>query len=127
MKYAYKPSSSNYVRVCGQGLRISRKHSIAICKKLTGCSLAKGKLLLENLINGKRTIDGKHYFTKASNAILNLLNSAEKNAEFKGLDTDRLIIHAWAGKGYTFLRPRRAKLRGQQRRITHIQITLEQK
>ncbi len=126
MRYAYKPTAE-HARALGRSLRISPKHALVICRALSGQQLAKGKSLLEAVISGRKTIDGKHYFTNASEAILELLNSAEKNAEFKGLDLNRLIIHACVQKGFTFWRPRRFKLRRQQRRIAHVQITLEQK
>jgi large subunit ribosomal protein L22 len=79
--------------------------------------------LLQDLIKQKRDIKGK-YYTKTAREILELLESAERNAEFKGLDTSNLVIHASAHKGFTFRRPRSLKRSGERRKIANIQIVL---
>ncbi len=126
LSYAFTPKTEKYSRAYGSGLRISTKHSTIICKKLTGMNLAKGEALLERLISEKESLDGK-YYTNTSEEILDLLKSAESNAEFKGLDTEKLIIFASAHKGFTFFRPRRMKMRRDKKKITNVQIVLVQK
>ena len=86
----------------------------------------KGKNLLEKLLSQKQDLDGK-YYTNAASEILDLLKSAESNAEFKGLDLEKLIVYASAHKGFTFFRPRRFKMRRDKRKVTNIQIALVQK
>ena len=126
LSYAFTPKTEKYSKAYGSGLRISTKHSTIVCRRLTGMNLAKGKKLLENLLSEKQDMDGK-YYTNASEEILDLLKSAESNAEFKGLDTEKLIIFASAHRGFTFFRPRRMKMRRDKKKITNVQIVLVQK
>jgi len=88
--------------------------------------LRKAKKFLEEVINEKQEIN-RRYYTKTTATLLGLIESAEKNAEFKGLDTERLFVKASSHKSFTFMRPRRMKMRGQQRKISNLQIVLEQR
>ena len=126
MKYAYNPREANSVRVYGRGLRISEKSSVVVCGYLSGMNIQKGKSFLGGLVSRKRNIKGKHY-TNVSKELLRLLQSGESNAEAKGLDTDRLVVHATAHKGFTFYRPRRLKFRRTRRKVTNIQLVMEQR
>lgn len=125
--YALKPKSEAKVaKAYGRGLRISTKHSTIVCKELTGMNLQKGKLLLEGMVGQKRSLDGKFY-PNVAEELLNLIKSAESNAEFKGLDANKLIIHATSHKGFTFFRPRNFKIRRQQRKVSNLQVVLQQR
>ncbi|MBL7206274.1 MAG: hypothetical protein ISS36_01605 [Candidatus Aenigmarchaeota archaeon] len=126
LKYTYEPNPKKSVKVFGSGLRISTKSSAVICDEITGKQLDKGKRLLQDLVLQKRSLRGK-YYTNVSKEILNILQSAENNAEFKGLDPSKLHIHASAHKGFRFWRPRRFKVRRQRRKVTNIQFVLEVK
>ena len=126
LSYAFTPKTGNFSRAYGSGLRISTKHSTTVCRKLTGMNFVKGRRLLENLLSEKESLDGK-YYTNSAEEILSLLKSAGSNAEFKGLDTERLIIFASAHRGFTFFRPRRMKMRRDKRKVTNVQIVLVQK
>ncbi len=125
-RYTLNPKPEKSVKVFGRALRISNKNSVTVCRAITGMNLEKGNTLLESLINQKAGINGK-YYTNVAKELSNLLKSAESNAEFKGLDTEKLFIHASAHKGFTFWRPRRFKLRRRKRKITNVQIVLEQR
>jgi len=126
LRYAYKPKTENSVLVYGSGLRVSNKNSIEICKAITGKSLQKGKKLLQGMLENRLSLDGK-YYTNTAKEILKLLELSEHNAEFKGLEPEKMIIHASAHKGFTYYRPRRFKMKRQQRKIANIQIVLEQR
>ncbi len=126
LKYAFEPQSEKHVKAYGSSLSISTKNSVNICKALKGKNLGKGKKLLENMLEKKYSLNGK-YHTNAVSEILNILKSAESNAEFKGLDSERLTIQASAHKGFTFFRPRRMKMRRDQKKVTNIQIVLVEK
>ncbi len=126
MPYAFNPKPGKSVRVYGRGLRISPKSSITVCRAINRLSFNRGKKLLTKVADGKESLDGK-YYTNTTKAILDLLKSAESNAEFKGLAKEKLIIHASAHKGFTYMRPRKFKARGQQRKIANIQIVLQEK
>ena len=126
LRYVMNPKPQKSVKVYGRALRISTKNSVKVCSEISGRPLKKAKKLLEDLITQKKSINGK-YYTNISKTLLKLLEGAEKNAEFKGLDPEKMIVHASAHKGFTFWRPRRLKLRGTKRKMTHIQIFLEEK
>jgi ribosomal protein L22 len=106
LKYALNPKKEKSVLVFGRGLRISRKNSTAVCRAISGKTLPKAMAFVERLVKGEHDIGGKHY-TNASSEILQMLKSAQGNAEFKGLESDRLI-----------------KMRRQKRKVTNIQIVL---
>jgi large subunit ribosomal protein L22 len=126
LKYALNPPKKNTVKVYGSGLRISGKHSMALCSEISGKTLPKARAFVERLLSKKQSLDGK-YYTKASGEMLELLKSAENNVEFKGLDAERMIVSASAHQGFRFMRPRRFKLRRQQRKVTNVQLVLVQK
>ena len=125
-KYSHNPRKEKSVKVYGRGLRISNKSSVTVCRAVRGMSLDKGKLFLANLLLRKENIGGK-YYTNVAKELSGLLSSAASNAEFKGLDPAKLHIHVSAHKGYSFRRPRRFKMRGERRKITNIQLVLEER
>ncbi len=126
LKYALKSGEGNSAKAYGRALGISAKKSVFLCSRITGMNVEKAESLLEGLSKEKRNIRGKFY-TKTAGEILDLLLSAKSNAEFKGLDTARLIIHASAHKGFRFYRPRGWKHRREKKKITNVQIVLVEK
>ena len=124
-KFAFNPAGKS-ARVYGRGLAISGKSSVVICRKITGMRSDRAKQLLQNLVSQKQSLDGRFY-TNASKEILNLISSAEKNADSKGLDTEKLYVHASAHKGFSFFRPRGWKRRREQRKVTNLQVVLVQR
>lgn len=113
------------MKAYGRGLRISSKTSVIVCRAISGKTLEKGKKLLEGLADQRIDLQGR-YYSKVSGQLLSLLKASEQNAEFKGLDTSRLVIHASAHKGFTYYRPRRFKMRRTQIKATNIQIVLKE-
>lgn len=126
MKYSLELNPKKSARAYGRSLRISTKSSVTVCRAISGMNLLGGKSLLEDVLSEKRDIGGK-YYTNTTKEILNVLKSAEMNAEFKGLDTSRLVIFASAHQGFTFMRPRKLKMRRTRRKMTNIQVVLQQK
>ncbi len=122
-RYAFNPSAGKSAKAFGRGLRVSRKSSVIVCKKVTGMRSDKARQLLENMVSQKQGLDGKFY-TNTSREILSLIGSAEKNADSKGLDTEKLYVHASAHKGFSFFRPRGWKRRREQRKVTNLQVVL---
>ncbi len=123
LRYAFNPKGEKSARAYGRGLRISRKSSEILCSNITGRSLLRGRRLLSDLIARRRSLNGK-YYTNAAREMLDLLGSAQANAEAKGLDPDKLSIHASAHRGFTFWRSRRFKMRRQKRKVCNLQIVL---
>lgn len=123
-RYAFNPNPKKSVKVSGRGLRISTKSSVTVCRAITGMNLEKGKQLLSSMVGQTESLDGKHY-TNISSTLLELLKSAQNNAEVKGLEPGKMVIHASAHRGFRFFRNRRFKMRRQKRKVTNIQIVLE--
>ncbi len=86
--------------------------------------LDKGMALLEGMLAQNRDLDGK-YYTNTTREVLDLLKSCAANADAKGLEAHKLVIHASAHTGFTFYRPRRMKSGRQQRKVTNLQMILE--
>ncbi len=126
LKYSLDLDPKKSAKAYGRSLGISTKSSVILCRAVSGLNVAKGKKLLQDMVDGRKDIGGK-YYTNASKEILELIKSAESNAEFKGLDASRLIIFASAHKGFTFHRPRRTKLKSTRKKMTNVQVVLQQK
>ena len=99
-------------------VRISPKHAREICRAIKGMMLEDAKRFLEDVIALRRPVPFRRYCkkiphrkglkgwpagrypVKAAKYILRLLKDVEANAEFKGLNTEKLkIIHAAAYPG----------------------------
>tara|TARA_B100000315_G_C14428113_1_gene518840 strand:- start:161 stop:712 length:552 start_codon:yes stop_codon:yes gene_type:complete len=91
----------------GRTLSVSQKHGIEICSAIRKKGLGKAKLFLNRVIEQKDAIPfrrftnighrpGKigpgRYPLKACRAVLSLLESAEANAQMKGMSTNDLIV-----------------------------------
>jgi len=108
--------------------RISIKDAITILKNVRKKPVKKVKALLNDLINEKGNIQGKH-FTGASKEILSLVEEAEINAESLGLDTEKLFVkEAIANKSFTYFLPKsRYSHRGKRAKLCQLKITMEER
>lgn len=97
-------------KAIGIELRISPKSSAEICTAVRKKNVEKAKEFLNDVVGMKRPVPMKRFKTgiahrkglekacagkypvKAASQILKVLESAEANAEYKGLDTERLFI-----------------------------------
>ena len=109
--------ATKHVRAAIREKPISHKHSREIAVAMKGLSIEKARDYLLDVVNLKRSIPFKRYKnqvahksdpgtmsgrypTKAATEILKLLDNLESNAEYKGMDLDRLkIINATVHKG----------------------------
>ncbi|MEM0381610.1 MAG: 50S ribosomal protein L22 [Nitrososphaerota archaeon] len=116
-RYAVKgldPASS--VRASLREVDLSPKWSREACAAIKGMKLEEARRLLEDVVEKRRMIPYRRYRklrahhsqtrgpggypVKVAKHMLKLLDSLEANAEFKGLDTDKLVVvHAEAHKG----------------------------
>jgi large subunit ribosomal protein L22 len=105
------------VKCAGRELRISPKAATEICKAIRGLKLPKAKQLLEEVEEKKTSIPYRHYKkevphrghqgfhagrypVKAAKSIRRLLEELEANAEYRGLDPEKLkITHAASHRG----------------------------
>ena len=136
-------------KASGRELKVSHKAAREVCHALKGMMLNNAKQYLRDVQAKKKSIPymrynkklphrhgivnafSGRYPIKASAQILSTLQSAQANAENKGLDVDRLrIIHAAAYQG---VKLKRYKPRAQGRSspkfdtTTHIEIVLDEK
>ena len=107
-------------RAMGMELHISPKHAREICRTLRGMRAKLARTYLEDVIALKRAIpfkryrrnvahrhglvgwDAGRYPEKAAKAVLNVLDNALANAEYKGMESDKMrIFHAGTKKGRT--------------------------
>lgn len=117
----------NVAKACNYNARVSTKSSKVVCKRLRGMELKKAKKFLEDLQAQKRSIDGK-YYTKVSIELYELIGSAEKNAEFKNLDTNNMFVAHVASQNGTSMRRRRHKSKlGNRIKATHLEIILKER
>ena len=136
------------VKASGREVRVSHKSAREVCHTINGMMLAKAKQHLRDVMTKKRAIpfmrfrkkaghrhglvkaSAGRYPVKAAKEALKVLEGAEANAEYKGLDIERLrIIYASAHPG---TKVKRYKPRAQGRSaprfetFTHIEIALEE-
>ena len=97
----------NMARAIARSLPISFKFGVEICNFIRNKSVNDAKKALSNAIDHKHAIPFRRFNTnlghkrsigpgrypqKASIGILDLINSVEANAQFKGLNTSKLVI-----------------------------------
>lgn len=134
------------IRASGRELRISPKAAREICAAIKGMMLDEAKGFLRNVIEKKVAVPYRRYKkklphrrglkgagrypVKAASRILKVLENAEANAEYKGLDTESLkIIHAAAYPGAKIRRymPRAfGRSTPKFETLCHVEVVLEQ-
>jgi large subunit ribosomal protein L22 len=141
-KYAFKDFSEHTAKAVGRALPISTKQSVEICSFLRNKNLQKAKDILNRVITKKTAVPFKRYNRsmghkpgkmdvgrypiKSSKEILDLLESVEANAQFKGLNTASLVIkHICAHKASKQMRYGRQ--RGRTMKRTHVEVVVEEK
>jgi large subunit ribosomal protein L22 len=127
-------------------IRISPKAAREICNELRGLRLEAAKTYLEEVIalrqpvpfrrhdgqvghrKGLRKADSGRYPVKASKEILRVLQNAENNADYKGLDLDRLrVTHISAYPGRMlkrFIERARGRSTAFNEQLVHIEVVL---
>ncbi len=125
MTYTFIPKEK-FAKASGQNMRISNRKAEFMCKVIRKKTLTRAKRLLKDLSEERRSLDGK-YYTKTAKEMLMLLESCEKNAEFLGLDADRLMVHASAHQGTSYRRRRRKSGFGSRMKTANVEIMLVEK
>jgi large subunit ribosomal protein L22 len=137
------------VKASGREVRVSHKSAREVCKTIKGMMLSQAKQYLKDVMVKKRAIPftrfkkkaghrhglqkayAGRYPMKAAKQALRILEGAEANAEYKGLDTEKLrIIHASAYPGMKIKRytPRaHGRTSPKFQTLCHIEIALEEK
>ena len=135
-------------KASGRELRVSPKHAREVCKTIKGMKLDKAKEFLNQVILKKKAVPFRRfnkkvghrhglengfagrYPVKAAQQILGVLEGAEANAEYKGLDLERLrIIHASTSRGMKIMRfiPRAfGRSSPKNNTLSHVELVLEE-
>ena len=137
------------IKSAGRELRVSHKHAIEICTAIKGMTLEQARNYLNKVVAKKQPVPFRRYRkklghrhgvgqgacaarypVKTAQKVLQILVGAESNAEFKGLDVERLrIIHASAHPGMKLKRatPRAmGRSSPKNQTLTHIELVLEE-
>lgn len=138
-KYRYTTAMDG-AKAVGRDLSISTRNSIEVCRFIRGRSIQTAKGMLRDVIALKRAVPYKRHYLdighrkgmasgrfpkKASAGILRVLESAETNAQFKGMNTSKLYVaHIAAQKASSPMRGGRK--RGQSTKRTHVEIILSE-
>lgn len=131
----------NMARAFGKSLPISFKQSIEICNFIRDKNVSYAKNVLSKVIEHKQAIPFKRfndnmghkknimagrYPKSASMEILELINSVEANAQFKGLNTANLVItYLTANKASKVMHSGRKRSRLSKR--TNVDIVVQEK
>ncbi len=116
--YAFQNyDSTRHVRASMREKQISHKHAREIAVQIKGLSIEKARDYLQSVVNKQRAVPFRRYKNqvghrsdpgvmsgrypeKSATEFLKLLDNLESNAEYKGMDLDRLkIINATVHKG----------------------------
>ncbi len=140
-RYSYRNySRENMARAIGMDLPISAKQSVEICNYIKNKSTGKAKKMLQDVIDKKAAVPFKRYNfdlghkknagpgrypLNASIKFIQLIESAEANAQFRGFNTSNLVIthinsHK-AGKAWHFGRKSRRRMKR-----TNLEIIVEE-
>ena len=146
--YAFQNyDSTRHVRASMREKKVSHKHTREIAVAIKGLTIEKARDYLQSVLTHKRSIPFKRfknqvghrtdpgvmsgrYPEKAVSEVLKLLDNLESNAEYKGMDLDRLkIINATAQKGVIIQRimPRaQGRATANNNVLTHLEIVAQE-
>ena len=107
MGYTQKTDPETTSRATGKEIGVSPKHCREVCKMLKGMKVEDAKKYLQGVIelkipvpytrfkyflNPKPKVGPGRYPKNAAKAILKVLESAQSNAEYKGLEADSMKV-----------------------------------
>jgi large subunit ribosomal protein L22 len=116
--YAFQNyDSTRHVRASMREKQISHKHAREIAVQIKGLSIERARDYLQSVVNKQRAVPFRRYKNqvghrsdpgvmsgrypeKSANEFIKLIDNLESNAEYKGMDLDRLkIVNATVHKG----------------------------
>ncbi|MGI0054284.1 MAG: 50S ribosomal protein L22 [Thermoplasmata archaeon] len=142
--YTYRPQSGRSVaRARGHELPMSPKKSYEVLNAIRGLSVERARQVLEEARDLKRAIPFRRYNQETAHhkgvgpgryakkvvvQVLQVLANAEANAEYEGLDTDRLYIHTASAARGRIQKARMPRAQGRatawNEQTTHIELVL---
>ncbi len=143
--YTQKTDPETTSRALGIEYSVSPKHCREVCKELKGMKIEDAKKYLKSVadlktpvpytrfkmfLNPKPKVGPGRYPKKAALAILRVLESAQSNAEYKGLDADNMRVKvATANRGRiekAFMPRAQGRSTPWNEQTTNIEIILEE-
>lgn len=146
--YAFQNfDSTKHVRASVREKGISHKHAREVAKMISGLSIEKARDNLQEVISLKRAVPFRRYKNevghrsdtgvmsgrypqKTATEFIKLLDNLEANAEYKGMDLDRLkIVSAVTHKGVVVKRftPRaQGRATPKNNVLTHIELVAQE-
>jgi len=125
-------------KAVGRDITISTKHAIEICNFIRKKPVEKAKIMLNDAIEMKRPIPFKRFTNgpghkagmasgrfcvNACEAILRIVESAEINAQHKGLNTSNLaLLHISAQQAAKIMK--HSRHRGRAAKNTHVEVVV---
>lgn len=132
-------------RAYGRELQISPKKAVELCRQLRGKSVEDAKEYLERVIALEQPVPMKRYKTmiahkhgtgparypvKVARHMLRILESAEENAGYKGLDVDSMRIRVIAAHRGSITKGRMPRAQGRStpwnQETVNLEIVLEE-
>ena len=122
--YTVKTDSAKTARALGKELPISPKKAREVCQALKGREVGDALEYLEGVVALEKPVPYKRYNkcvahqkncgpggfpVKVAKAVIRIIEDAQANAEYKGIDTEKLVIHtisAHKGRPNKMFRPR---------------------
>ncbi len=118
LNYSTEPDPEKTSKAIGKELHISKKHAHEISSAIKGMKVDTARGFLENVTVLKQAVPYKRYTRnvphrrgmctgrypqKAAKEFLKVLQNAENNAKYKGLDAENMrITHVATKTGHTF-------------------------
>ena len=146
--YAFQNyDTTRHVRAAVREKQISHKHAREIAVQIKGLSIEKARDYLQSVVNKQRAVPFRRYKNqvghrsdpgvmsgrypqKSATEFIKLLDNLESNAEYKGMDLDRLkIINATVHKGVIIKRftPRAfGRASPKNNVLTHIELVAQE-
>lgn len=140
LNYSIEPESEKTSKSIGKELHISKKHAHEISSAIKGMKLEKARTFLENVSELKQAVPYKRFLRnvphrkglcagrypqKAAKEFLKVLQNAENNAKYKGIDSENMrITHIATKKGHTF-RGRFPRAQGRATPKNHETVSVE--
>ncbi|MCH8975754.1 MAG: 50S ribosomal protein L22 [Thaumarchaeota archaeon] len=146
--YAFQNyDTTRHVRAAVREKQISHKHAREIAVQIKGLSIEKARDYLQSVMNKQRAVPFRRYKNqvghrsdpgvmsgrypeKSATEFIKLLDNLESNAEYKGMDLDRLkIVNATVHKGVLIKRfiPRAfGRASPKNNVLTHIELVAQE-
>ncbi len=145
MGYTQKTDPETTSRALGVEISVSPKHCREVCKMLVGKKVEDAKKYLQGVIdlktpvpytrfkmflNPKPKVGPGRYPKKAAQAILRVIESAQSNAEYKGLEADNMRVKVAAAHRRSIEKSYMPRAQGRStpwnEQTTNIEIILEE-